>query len=502
MFGRIFGRGKDEPEAAVCAMCGRTLLAGEWTRKVTGPNGEERLVCSLCGPDLPLDDRDLDVRSEVVLAAAAEVPDSSTDGPDSHAAADSDTGLDAPVETGTANAPSAGAVVASEPDSAEPDGVVALERRLAQVERRFDQLSTDLAELRELVASIGVRAAEPSTQEEEAPIDSSEPGERTWGETPAEFAALLRSDTAPAEASGGESAAGASPEDGAADQTVAETPAEPALREEPAIGEAGAAAVEDEAEPAEQVAEQATSAEIELAQVSAPEETQLMPAVEVEELVEDASAAGGAASPDYVPQDEESPDEVTAQADAVVPESDEAESGAGSAEAEVAALALLQRGVDLFNVSRVPRRIAETNEQLGSPEVRAEPLEDDRVAITFMWSMGWYRFHVDTDSGDVDMADRGYEEIKGVLSNAGVRADGTVHLAPAQISPAAAQRAQQEDAAGAARSADRASAAPESASAAAQKPPEILSKSLLGQRSDDEPADWEKTRARDFDWER
>ena len=35
----------------------------------------------------------------------------------------------------------------------------------------------------------------------------------------------------------------------------------------------------------------------------------------------------------------------------------------------------------------------------------------------------------------------------------------------------------------------------------AQKPPEILSKSLLGQRSDDEPADWEKTKARDFDWD-
>jgi hypothetical protein len=129
-------------------------------------------------------------------------------------------------------------------------------------------------------------------------------------------------------------------------------------------------------------------------------------------------------------------------------------------------------------------------------------LNGNRVAITFMWSMGWYRFHVDTDSGDVDMADRGYEEIKGVLSNAGVRADGTVHLAPAQISSAAAQRAQQEDAGGSMHSADRGSAAPESASAAAQKAPEILSKSLLGQRSDDEPADWEKTRARDFDWER
>ena len=34
MFGRIFGRGKDDPDQAVCAECGRTLLAGEWTQKV------------------------------------------------------------------------------------------------------------------------------------------------------------------------------------------------------------------------------------------------------------------------------------------------------------------------------------------------------------------------------------------------------------------------------------------------------------------------------------
>ena len=56
--------------------------------------------------------------------------------------------------------------------------------------------------------------------------------------------------------------------------------------------------------------------------------------------------------------------------------------------------------------------------------------------------MGWYRFHVDLDSGDVSMDDRGYEELT-LQPNAGVRADGTVQLAPAQISrAAAAQRTQ------------------------------------------------------------
>ncbi|MCX6362932.1 MAG: hypothetical protein NTW58_01945, partial [Actinobacteria bacterium] len=49
MFGRMFGHGKDEPDQAVCAECGRTLLAGEWTQKVVDADGEELLICSLCG---------------------------------------------------------------------------------------------------------------------------------------------------------------------------------------------------------------------------------------------------------------------------------------------------------------------------------------------------------------------------------------------------------------------------------------------------------------------
>ena len=49
MFGRIFGRGKDDRDQAVCAECGRTLLAGEWTQTVVDDRGNERLICSLCG---------------------------------------------------------------------------------------------------------------------------------------------------------------------------------------------------------------------------------------------------------------------------------------------------------------------------------------------------------------------------------------------------------------------------------------------------------------------
>ena len=170
-----------------------------------------------------------------------------------------------------------------------------------------------------------------------------------------------------------------------------------------------------------------------------------------------------------------------------------------------ASLTLLQRGVDLLNVSGVPRKIAETNEQLGLPHVHAG-FDDDIVAVSFMWTMGWYRFHVDIDSGDVTMHDRGYEELT-LQPNAGVRADGTVQLAPAQISRAAAQRAQAAPAGGAGAAPPAAAplaapAEPETPREAAQKPPEFLSKSLLGQRSDDETASWEQTTARDFDWDR
>jgi hypothetical protein len=88
----------------------------------------------------------------------------------------------------------------------------------------------------------------------------------------------------------------------------------------------------------------------------------------------------------------------------------------------------------------VPHKIAETNEQLGLPHVHAG-FDGEIVAVTFMWTMGWYRFHVDHDSGDVTLDDRGYKELT-LQPNAGVRADGTVQLAPAQISRAAAQRVQ------------------------------------------------------------
>ena len=425
MFGRIFGRDKDDTEQAVCAECGRTLLAGEWTRKVTGPNGEDQLICSLCGPDHPLDE------DEPVVVTATPANNGRV----------RETREDAPA-TSAAPGPS----FELEAKDAE---IAALREQVARADARNEELVREIALLRETAAeaaapvtvpadvlaepAITSTEAGPEVPAEEQPLDSSEPGERTWGETPAEFAAEFAA-AMPVFAKG---------EEGPTADTA---------------GEAAAPAFED---------------------------TQPLPVVV--EAAQEAIVGEDSTPVEAVAEDEV--DRESAEESAPEPTAD-----------DVAALALLQRGVDLFNVSRVPHKIAETNEQLGMPSVHVSP-EDEVVVFTFMWSMGWYSFHVDTASGEARMADRGYEEITDLAANAGVRADGTVHLAPAQISRAAAQRAQADDQPGS-RVSEQQPSEPETPSVVAQKPPEILSKSLLGQRSDGEPAAWEKAKARDFDWKR
>lgn len=446
MFGRIFGRDKDDTEQAVCAECGRTLLAGEWTRKVTGPNGEDQLICSLCGPDHPLDEdepmivtatpanngRVRETREDAPATPAASLPPAELEAKDAEIAALRERLVRADArnselvrKVALLSAAIASEAVASE----EPEDVVAAP---VAEEPEDDVVAAPVASEPEDVPTADEVETDAGVPVEAQTPDSSEPGERTWGETPAEFAA----------------------EFAAALPVVAE-------------------------------AEEGTSAGT-AGETAAPafEDTQPLPAVDGE-----AQEVGGE---DLLPEEAGVADEI----DREPAEEPEPEPTAD----DVAALALLQRGVDLFNVSRVPHKIAETNEQLGIPSVNVSP-EDEVAVFTFMWSMGWYSFHVDTASGEARMADRGYEEITDLAANAGVRADGTVHLAPAQISRAAAQRVPADDQPGS-RGGEQRSGEPETPSVVAQKPPEILSKSLLGQRSDGEPAAWEQAKARDFDWKR
>jgi len=457
MFGRIFGRDKDDQGQAVCAECGRTLLAGEWTQTVVGADGEALVICSLCG-------QSRDFGNEAPAAVSAPAP--------ANNGRVRETRTEAPRDA-----------------HGESDAFwKALKDKDAEIERLQDQLASSEAENRELAGRLarmdaseedsaayapGVDSMATPTLPEAAPIpasgpvvndltgDSSEPGERTWGETPAEFAAELaelREETAPVQAAADEAVAAA-----AADEVVDDVPARPvASQAAPELaGQTPPAIVFEDTQ--EISAEEAAIAAAQLGLIGDPETTL-------------APAAGSAAAHEAAP----------------------AGPSAEELEAQATSLTLLQRGVDLLNVSRVPHKIAETNEQLGLPSVHVG-FHEQTVAVTFMWTMGWYRFHVDMDSGVVRMDERGYEALAHLQPNAAVRADGTVQLAPAQISRAAVQRPPQRPPEPAE---ERAPAEPETPRVAAQKPPEILSKSMLGQRSDDEAASWEQTQARDFDWDR
>ncbi len=513
MFGRIFGRGKDDHDQAVCAECGRTLLAGEWTQTIIDEHGDERLICSLCGQAYT-------GHNEPIAAAPA--------------TANNGRVRETRSESAFFEDPAPMAYPAPEPEAAfEP--APAREARDTRAESdafwqalkdkdgQIEQLKADLAraeaerqELAGRFAHLGAAEAVADAEPGSLTGDSSEPGERTWGETPAEFAAEM---AALREAEQAQAYPGAPAEDAVA---VAPTPYD-ALEPEPEVvveevvveEVAETMVVEETAAPADGLATEPGTDVLEAPAAEEPavhpvvfEDTQPIPAIDAEMLAaaeaeEDVStgeiaaadaaaavAAGGGALP----------------GEPAPPAPEPAGPTAAEAEAASASLTLLQRGVDLLNVSRVPRKIAETNEQLGLPHVHCG-FDGETVAVTFMWTMGWYRFHVDLDSGDVSLDDRGYEELT-LQPNAGVRADGTVQLAPAQISRAAAQRVQTPAETPVAAQPAPAAAAPaapvepETPREAAQKPPEFLSKSLLGQRSDDESASWEQTQARDFDWDR
>ena len=485
MFGRIFGRGKDDQDQAVCAECGRTLLAGEWTQTVVDEHGEERLICSLCG-------QAYSGRSEPVAAAPAPANNGRVRETRSETRYD-----ERPAQVETPER-----AVRAESDAFWQ----ALKEKDAQIEQLKAELARAEAERQELAgqfARLGAAGAAGADEPGSLTGDSSEPGERTWGETPAEFAAEMAALDETEAASG-------QPRE-VRDERAQDLPAEAAVVEAAvvaegasAMGEPTDAAVVEEA--VDQGVVSAPDAEAPAADAPAAvsatvfEDTQPIPAVS-EDLDEDEGSTGEITAAEA---------EVALAAGTAPPaepqEQEPAAPSAAEVEAVAASLTLLQRGVDLLNVSGVPRKIAETNEQLGLPHVHAG-FDDDVVAVSFMWTMGWYRFHVDLDSGGVTMYDRGYEELT-LQPNAGVRADGTVQLAPAQISRAAAQRAQAAPAQAAPEPAQPAAqplaapAEPETPREAAQKPPEFLSKSLLGQRSDDETASWEQTKARDFDWDR
>jgi hypothetical protein len=59
-----------------------------------------------------------------------------------------------------------------------------------------------------------------------------------------------------------------------------------------------------------------------------------------------------------------------------------------------------ERGIDVFNASEFPRRIAGIARSLGAPAVNVNQVEDtvgETVSIVVAWELCWYRYEVDLD---------------------------------------------------------------------------------------------------------
>ena len=452
MLGRLFGRAKDHRDDTMCSSCGRTLLAGEWTQRLVDDDGSERFICSLCNPpegspgSSPLEPAD-----DKAAVTSGRVKPLRTDS-DAFWRALKD--KDAEIER--------------------------LESRLARAEAEKQELAAQLAQLRSDSESRRPAEAGAETAEFATPAFADDDG---FG------AAQLQGDDAASVPAGeaerfpGDETAQIKPadathaEDGADAAPAAATVSAAALdHTDPRLGEAlrraagpagastGSSAANDRA--ASDAGDDLTTDGV--ATFGAP-----------------GGAPGGASAPAVSPFGGASDDTLIGEAPvdqtaAGEPDADELEPD------ELIPLTILQRGVDLLNVSAVPKRIVETNENLGMPQVHVGSQGESTLLVTFMWSMGWYQFRVElAESGRISLADRGYEERVDLRPNASVRADGTVQLAPSRIKPPTPK--------------DASEAKPSGVTSGV-----IISKSMMGQRTDDEnvPADWKSQRAPDFDWGR
>lgn len=406
----LFGRSKRDTSSSVCAECGRSLLAGELTHRVVDDEGNERIICSLCGkPSME------GVESQVFKGSP---PPDADDGERS----DSDRFWRA------------------------------LKEKEAQIAHLEARLARSEAERQELVGQLALLQAQ---------VEAASGGAPAAGTDQAAGA-----DHAPDEHVAVPAVAAADADDEVTGEHAAVRPAEaPAVDETP-----GAEPPYDEPPAAEAADAPAPATEAHV--TSEPgEDTAAMPAPDaaaVQAAAEPAAAASGAD-------------------DAAVPPAGEPDEG-------VSSLTLLQRGVDILNVSPVPKKVADTSADLGVPQVHVG-FDGQRATVTFLWSLGWYRFAVDIEgAGTVRLEERGYDERPDLQPNASVRGDGTVQLAPAQISRAARERE------AAPTPEEEPADAPRTPRDAAERPPEIVSQSLLGQRTDDEKPSWEQTQAREFNW--
>jgi hypothetical protein len=476
----LFGRGKDSKAEPACAGCGRTLLAGEWTQRLLDEDGNESLVCSLCSQD--------------------------------HTAG---RGEPLAVTTGSSNATR---LKESRSDSdafwralKEKDARIGeLESRLARAEAERQELTARMAQLQRQVngeapfdgtLTPDVPAPPPAA---EAAMASPLVADEFVPFAPAPTMSAA-GETAPAAREAAESEAsltgGIHPYD-ALGEPAAEAPdAHPYRVLEPDVIEH-----DDLGATMPGIGQAFIDQPIDDPARTMPGEPDLSPEAEAadEQPLEPTAAFANPAAP--IMQSRGLAAGGGGSSDAAAPTADDDDQGAtmSSSSADMAALTMLQRGVDLLNVSPVPKKIAETNEHLGIPSVHVGFL-DDKLMVTFLWSMGWYRYEVDVEGGGtVRLGDRGYEDRADLTPNAAVRSDGTVQLAPARITRPTARPDATPDPA-------KAAPAPTEAERTYGDPAptvnrgDIISKSLAGKRTDDEDAavgTWERQQAREFNWDR
>ncbi len=467
MLGRLFGRAKDNHDDTVCSSCGRTLLAGEWTQRIVDDDGSERFICSLCAPsDGSPGSSPLEPADDTAAVTSGRVKSLRTDS-DAFWRALKD--KDAEIER--------------------------LESHLARAEAEKQELAAQLAQLRSERESGRPHEAGAETAELAAPAfaaDDEFGAARLQGDdaapVPADDAARFPGD----ETAQLQTDDTARVDDGTEVAPTAATVSAAALgHTDPRLGEALRRATE----PAGASAESFAAGDVagfdaagDVAGFDAADDIAGFDAAgDIAAFEAPDEAAGAAAARAASPFDGASDDTLIGEPPASERVASEPVASADElGPDELIPLTILQRGVDLLNVSAVPKRIVETNEYLGMPQVLVGSQGESTLLVTFMWSMGWYQFQVElTESGRISLADRGYEERIDLRPNASVRTDGTVQLAPSRIKPPTPK--------------DSSDAKPPGVTSGV-----IISKSMMGQRTDDEnvPADWKSQRAPDFDWGR
>ena len=563
MLDRLFGRNKDDNQEPTCAACGRTLLPGEWAQTVMADDGREEIICSLCAQSGVADNMAAPI-PEPLGEAGAPIPVSGRPQPlrprqgrESHEESDAFWRAlkekDAEIErlrseaaraeaerqelvaqlsllqrqlSGEAitdwqvaapfteqPAQTATAAFAAEPQSSYSPAPRPGDTPPAEAQ---ESAATEAAAVEETPERFAQTVAEPEAADEgpEAPeqapaeaVESLPPLAEPAAESP-QPAAVTPGDTAEMTSPGFTLppsepviAAGPRADDLPDDDITQGVPMPPAVMPGGALSSDEGPSWLFDAPPHQTFGDSALPPELQQAAraaTSAPaadeeaEPFHQSPPPQAAPLF--APAAGAGPSPEvsavFGIEPAQREPEPEAEPDAPVYSQEEL-----AAEAET--LMLLQRGADLLNVSPAPRKIAETSESLGVPMVHLSS-DGQTMSAVLLWSMAWYEYKVDLSTGDVGLAERGYDDRPDLQPNAKVRADGTVQIAPPTRRPPGARPAAPPPAAPPAGPSEP--PVDPGARPVAPGNADIISKSLKGQRTDDEAVDWDHMAARDFDW--